>query len=80
MPLLIPATIQVQGRKFSVEVVEDAMDADLPGYKLTGARGAVYFTMRNVNNRHLMFLINGNGKMNAPQSWLTDEEGELRVH
>lgn len=80
MALLASDTIQVEGRTFSVEVVEDAMDSDLPGYKLTGKRGAVYFTMRNVHNRHRMFLINGRGRIFAPQTWLTDEGGTLRVH
>lgn len=78
MPL--PTTVEVEGRQYTVEVVTDQLDPDLPGYKLTGKRGAVYYTMRNVNNRHRMFLINGRGRRYAPETWLTDESGPLRAH
>ncbi len=73
-----PTTIEIEGRTYTVELIEDTLDKDRQGYQLTGKRGARYFTMRNVPNPHLMFLVNLSAT-NAPKSWLTDEGGTLRV-
>lgn len=49
-------------------------------YNLHGKRGAVYSTMRNINNPNVMFLIN-NRRMGVamPGTWLTDKNGVLEV-
>lgn len=75
-----PESIVIKGRTYKVELKKDALDPDLPGYKLIGKRGAVYYTMRNANNRHRLFLVNARGRLFAPDTWLRDDDGPLRVH
>jgi hypothetical protein len=51
-------------------------------YTLKGARGAEYFTMRNVNKPHMMFICNARKFGMAPGfqgTWLTDKNGKLEV-
>jgi hypothetical protein len=78
-------TITIEGRTYTVERKDDTGDGpsgkpEGPTYWLRGARGAVYYTMRNVPRPHLMFLVNGvSFTRSAPQTWLTDRTGELTV-
>jgi hypothetical protein len=52
----------------------------LPVYTLTGRRGAVYSTMRNVKNPNVMFLVNNRTFGVAMDgTWLTDKNGVLEV-
>ena len=48
-------------------------------YILTGKRGAIYGTMRILNKRDTMFLVNATRASNAPDVWLTDKNGKLEV-
>lgn len=75
------STLQIGQLTFTVtiEVKHDRLiGKDLPVYTLTGKRGAVYSTMRNVNNPNAMFLIN-NRKFGVVMdgAWLTDKNGVL---
>lgn len=55
-------------------------DEGRPAYRITGARGAAYRTVRNRHNPEIMFLLRegkfGPGAMYGV--WLTDRGGELR--
>jgi len=51
-------------------------------YILTGKRGAVYGTMRNRNQPHMMFVITLRGfgiAAGFEGAWLTDKDGSLQV-
>lgn len=73
-------TIRIRGRTFAV-ATQTAGNGDLQ-YMLTGPRGAIYGTMRNVKTKHRMYLIDARG-FGIPSSmrgvWLSDEDGILRV-
>ena len=78
------ADLTIRRRPYSVASSVVAAGRPFAGerrYTLTGKRGASYFTMRNANQPHLMFIITS-GKMRSGVMegvWLTDEGGELRV-
>ena len=71
------STIRVNGRQFDVTLMGDKES----NYYLTGARGAKYRTMRNVNTPDLMFLVSARGaSRGTPMKgvWLSDKGGTLR--
>lgn len=73
--------ITINGRQYAVELRPSTeRDEGRPVYRITGARGAVYWTVRNRPNPDMMFLIRhgkfGPGAMS--QVWLTDKDGQLR--
>ena len=67
--------IKVNGREYTV-TTQTAKNGELQ-YVLTGKRNAVYATMRNVKNPHLMFLVTPN--LANKTIWLTDKNGTLEV-
>jgi len=80
-------TIGIRGRVYTVERFEGKFEGklaeDLIRYRLKGKRGAVYETMRNARDPHMMFLIGG-GRFGISSSvtsgvWLTDKTGRLAV-
>lgn len=64
---------------FKVEY-DRVLGREVKVYTLTGKRNAVYSTMRNVHNPHLMFLVN-NRKIGIAMKgvWLTDKNNILEV-
>jgi hypothetical protein len=76
--------LRVRGRNYQVSRVElQTKNGTVEAYQLTGARGAVYTTMRNVPRPEMMFLVGG-GKFGMISSvmqgvWLTDADGTLKV-
>lgn len=71
--------IRIEGREFDVRAIDDQLDTRGRYYMLTGRRGAKYYTQRNQHRPDHMFLINVDFTKRAPDVWLTDEGGELRV-
>ena len=72
-------TITIDGREYLVEPLVRPGE-DRPVYRLHGARGATYYTIRNRPNPDIMFLIredvmSGGALRNA---WLSDKDGVLR--
>lgn len=72
------ATIIIRGRQYAVERIER------PGkelrYRLTGKRGASFFTMRNVHRPDAMFVVpHSLGNKTLEGVWLSDKTGELVV-
>lgn len=79
----VPATLVIRGRTFTVERVAETRDEKGYRYKLTGVRGAKYSTMRNVNHKDMMFLINERGfgiAKTIDGVWLSDKDGKLTIH
>jgi hypothetical protein len=72
--------ITIRGRKYAVEQLPaDKLDEGRVVYKLTGARGAIYYTIRNRPNPTMMFLMReGTGFGAMKDVWLTDKDGTLR--
>lgn len=72
------ATITIKGREYQVTAGPDA--ERLP-YLLTGARGAIYGTMRHLARADRLFLVSAHGRGVNPLGdvWLTDERGHLEV-
>ena len=68
----------IRGREYTVSR-EDRPGKELR-YRLTGKRGASFFTMRNVNQPHNMFVIpHSLGNSTLEGVWLSDESGTLRI-
>ena len=70
--------ITIRGREYQVACEER------PGkevsYKLTGKRGAVFHTMRNVHRPDAMFIIPASwGNKTLEGVWLSDKDGDLKV-
>lgn len=77
-------TLQIGRLTFTVTSkveFDRVLGRDVRVYTLTGKRGAVYSTMRNVHNPHLMFLVN-NKKIGIAMKgvWLTDKNDVLSVY
>jgi hypothetical protein len=76
-------TIKIRGREYTVERIlndKGEFKDDRIKYKLTGKRGAVYYTMRNVPNPKFMFVVPQKFTTSTmDRVWLTDDGGELRV-
>lgn len=71
-------TLTIGRRTYSVST-QTAGNGELQ-YVLTGKRGALYGTMRNVHRPALMFLIDCRGFGPVPGNlWLTDQNGTLEV-
>jgi hypothetical protein len=72
-------TITIGRREYAVST-QTAQNGELQ-YILTGKRGAVYGTMRNVKRPEMMFLIDcrGFGPVGKRVLWLTDKNGRLEV-
>lgn len=72
-------TVQMDGRAFTVERFENTTApraVDRVQYRLTGARGASYTTMRNAKHPGALFVLVGGGR--SPRTcWFTDARGEL---
>lgn len=80
--------LTINGRKYQVELVIAPDDSTATrignqcSYRLRGARGAVYATLRNFKNPTCMFLVSDKARINShglAGVWLTDNNGELRV-
>ncbi len=76
-------TLKVQGRDYTVEKLDPLRDEEAPfRYVLRGKRGAHYTTMRNANNRHMMFLVHAGKGFGIPAAmdgvWLSDKDGTLK--
>lgn len=73
------STVRMDGRVLAVERIErDSVlgPADRVQYRLTGARGASYTTMRNAKHPAALFVLVGSGR--SPRTfWFTDARGEL---
>lgn len=60
--------------------MDKLLGREVPVYTLTGVRGAVYKTMRNVKNPELMFLVNARKFAMAMEGqWFTDKNGTLEA-
>jgi hypothetical protein len=69
--------VRLNGREYRVEVTGE--DNGRPRYLLTGKRGARYFTMRNVPNPDLLFIVAESiGSAPFRGQWFTDIGGDLR--
>ena len=72
------STLRVRGRDYTVtphDRTNSVTGVVEKGYRLTGKRGASYFTMRNVKRPELMFVVS-HALTNAMQGvWLTDAAG-----
>lgn len=78
----LPPTITINGRTYGVEVLPDREQMQRPVYRLTGARGADYTTMRVVPKPDQMFLFSTRKGLRVdplPGVWLTDRNGTLEV-
>lgn len=79
----MPDTITIRGREYTVEKVlndRGEFKDDRVKYKITGKRGAVYYTMRNVPNPKLMFVVPEKFTVGTMEGvWLTDADGKLEV-
>ena len=74
-------TIQINGRDYLVEPLPPyQQDEGRPVYRLHGAKGATYYTIRNRPNPDLMFLIREGGTACGAlrNVWLSDKGGTLR--
>lgn len=77
-------TIQIRGREYRVESFErETPRGTEKVYRLHGARGALYQTMRNLPRPEMMFIIGG-GRLGISSTvmrgvWLTDKDGQLTV-
>jgi hypothetical protein len=77
-----PATVDVSAVEalgYTVEVNDG--DEGAP-YWIRGPRGAEYFLMRNLQNPHHLFAVNGRGFTKTAKpggyEWFSDEDGRLR--
>lgn len=73
--------LTINGREFEV-TVSTMLDPDRRrAYELRGKRGASYYTMRNVPNPDLMFVVNVTFTKSTGLEgvWLTDKNGVLEV-
>ncbi len=74
--------ITIRGREYRVERIlndKGAFADDRVKYKLTGKRGAVYYTMRNVRRPEFMFVVPEKFTVSTMNGvWVTDAGGELR--
>lgn len=66
---------------YTVEAIETEVDGKKhTGYRLTGPRGARYFTMRNVHRHDHLFLVNErNFAGHVPCEWVLETAEGLRV-
>ena len=74
--------IEIRGREYSVEKIEGNPNANLAtlrevSYRLTSVRGAVYTTIRNVKDPHMMFICSMSKTLD--RVWLSDKDGQLVV-
>lgn len=79
-------TIRLRGRDYSVNKTTRTISAGSRKgetevvYVLTGARGAMFTTMRNMHRPDRMFLVSSALRSNTLQNvWLSDASGELVV-
>lgn len=72
------ANITIKGRQYEVETIPEK-ENDRSVYLITGKRGNQWYTMRNVPNPDLLFLIPaGGGALSTMKDvWLTDKDGTL---
>lgn len=79
-----PATLTIGRLTFTVEMIDATADLGRPVYRLTGKRGAVYHTCRNVN-RGWMFIVHAPGSRSfgmvsgLQYVSLRDDRGTLEV-
>ena len=76
-------SLRIRGRDYAVEAYDRTNSATgkvESGYRLTGKRGASYFTMRNAHRPHMLFVISHSlGSNVMDRVWLSDEGGSLKV-
>jgi hypothetical protein len=76
----MPSAITILGKEYAVEALKPiSLFGNRPGgYLLTGARGAIYSTLRYHMEPDYLFVIAATGR--SPfQVLLTDKDGPLRV-
>ncbi len=72
--------LEINGREYTVEAMEKLESTSLvPGYILTGKRGATYAAMRNLSNPTHLFVMDRRGHCPLGNVQLTDIDGNLKV-